>query len=285
TGRHKDKTDETAQPRRDWVEAPVTLDFDQAEKIPAKEQQRAPWIAPGRDDLEGLWAAAQAARFAVLEALAPECTFYGYARAATGRKYGVATPTLRARADWAAIGRGEHQRLYDTTTGAAAIAESLQLHRLLTRDFRDGGPRSIDIAKVPGIDIAQHPWKQMMADKTPAPEPLAKLVPHDNYYLAFKNIREFIELGAIADQWGTSLIRAYEVHSRDYQLKQRYERQLCLRSTVLGKTLGPLVIRGVAVTGSDGYVREGSDITVLFHVVNRGLFLAAVAPFIKEARM
>jgi hypothetical protein len=280
-GGHKDKTDETAQPRRDWVEARVELDFDQAEKVPAKDQQRAPWAAPSRDDLEGLWAAAQAARFAVLETLAPECTFYGYARAATGRKYGVATPSMRAHVE---IGSREHQRLYETTTGAAAIAESLQLQRLLSRDFRDSGRRTIDIAKVPGIEIAQHPWKQMMADKTPAPEPLAKLVPHDNYYLAFKNIRKFIELGEIADQWGTSLTRAYEVHSRDYQLKQRYERQLCLRSTVLGKTLGPLVIRGVAVTGSDGYVREGSDITVLFHVVNRGLFLAAVEPFIQEAR-
>src|SRR5262249_8271664 len=58
----------------------------------------------------------------------------------------------------------------------------------------------------------------------------------------------------------------------------------CLRSTVLGKTLGPLVIRGVAVTGSDMYLREGSDVTVLFHVANRPLFLAAVETFIQEAR-
>jgi hypothetical protein len=124
----------------------------------------------------------------------------------------------------------------------------------------------------------------MMGDRKPDAEPLARLVPHDNFYIHFKSIRKFIEMGELFDQWGTSLLRAYEIHSRDYQLKQRYERQLCLRSTVLGKTLGPLVIRGLAVTGSDGYVREGTDVTIIFHVVNRPLFLGAVNSFLREAQ-
>src|SRR5262249_27997004 len=71
---------------------------------------------------------------------------------------------------------------------------------------------------------------------------------------------------------------------RDYQLKERLEKQLCLKSGWLGKTAGPLVVRSLAITGSDGYVREGTDVTVLFHVVNRPLFLGAVDKFIEEAR-
>jgi hypothetical protein len=282
--REKQDGEESGRPRREWVETPVELDFDRAEKVAAKELKREPAAPPRRDDLEGLWASAQAAQFAVLEALTPECSFYGYARTGTGRKYGVASPSLGDPGRTGGVRIRDHQQLYETTTGSAAIAESLQTERLLTRDYRDSGHRSIDIDKVTGIDIAQHPWSKMMAGKSPDAEPLANLVPHDNYYLAFKSIRKFIEMGELADQWGTSLIRAYEVHSRDYQLKQRYERQLCLRSTVLGKTLGPLVIHGVAVTGSDSYLREGSDVTVLFHVVNRKLFLAAVETFIQEAR-
>ena len=69
-----------------------------------------------------------------------------------------------------------------------------------------------------------------MGDKKPAAEPLARLVPHDNYYIHFKNIRKFIEFGELLDQWGTNLIRAYEVKSRDYRLKERYEQQLCLQA-------------------------------------------------------
>src|SRR5262249_22124240 len=52
----------------------------------------------------------------------------------------------------------------------------------------------------------------------------------------------------------------------------------------LARTFGPAVVRSLAITGSDPYVREGSDVTVLFHVKNRGLFLTAVDRFLQEAR-
>src|SRR5262249_40217592 len=140
------------------------------------------------------------------------------------------------------------------------------------------------IYQVPGTTVAQHPWKKMMGDKKPSPEPLARLVPHDNYYVHFKNIAKFIEFGELLDQWGNSLSWAYEVASRDYRVKERLERQLCLRPGALGKRFGPLVVRAMALTGSEGYLREGSDVTVIFQVANRKLFLAAVEPFLQEAR-
>jgi hypothetical protein len=86
------------------------------------------------------------------------------------------------------------------------------------------------------------------------------------------------------DQWGTTLSRAYEVTSRDYRLKERLEQQLCIKSSKLARTFGPAIVRSLAITGSDPYIREGSDVTIIFHVNNRGIFQAAVAPFIKEAR-
>lgn len=52
----------------------------------------------------------------------------------------------------------------------------------------------------------------------------------------------------------------------------------------LGRLLGPAVIRSLAVTGNDLYLREGSDVTILFHARNRDLLLSALEPFLKEAR-
>jgi hypothetical protein len=271
--------------RRAGAEVAVTLDLSTAQRVaaPVGGGKRKPTEPVSRDDLPGLWALGQATRFAVLEAMTPDFGYYPFAREATARKYGVPAPSIAS--GWLASSREWLDRqMYETTTGAAAIAESLQLHRMLNASLRDTKDRSVPIARVQGIDIAEHPWEKMMAGKQPAPEPLAKLVPHDNYYLHFKNVRKFIELGELLDQWGTNLVRAYELTSRDYQLKQRYERQICLKSTWMGKTLGPAVIRGLAVTGSDGYLREGSDVTVIFQVTNRPLFLAAVEPFIDEAR-
>jgi hypothetical protein len=269
------------EPSRTWVEVPLELDFSGAEEIAAPDtaDKRRPHLAPTYDDLEGLWATGQAARFALLEAQTPEFGFYGFACAATGRKYGVAAPLLGRVDDKKR--EQIHRQLYETTTGAAAITESLQLHRFLNPDnFREKGPRTVDIWSLPGITIAEHPWEKMLAGKKPAPEPLAQLVPHDNYYVHFKNIAKFIEFGELLDQWGTSAIRAYEIASRDVDLKERYERQLCLRSGWMGKTFGPTVVRSLAITGSDPYLREGSDVTVIFQVSNRKAFLTAVEPFL-----
>jgi hypothetical protein len=275
----------TRQPHT-WSEVPVTLDLGVAQKVavPPAAQKRQPGQPLSWDDLEGLWAVAQATTFAVLEASTPDFGFYGFAREATGRKYGVPAPAVPSAGNQAPGRELLDRQLYETTTGAAALTESLQRQRMLNPGARDQGARTVDIARVPGIDIAEHPWKEMTGDKKPAAESLARLVPHDNYYLHFKSIGKLLELGDLLDRWGTNLLRAYELNSRDLHLRQRYERQLCLRSTTLGRLLGPAVIDSIALTGNDFYLREGSDVTVLFHVRNRTLFRAAVEPFLAEAR-
>jgi hypothetical protein len=285
------------------VELPVTLDFDKAEKIalPAEAKERRADLGektdkktkppqwPVRDDLEGLWGVAQIEEFGRLQSEVSEFGFYRFAIQAVSRRYHIPlSPELTNRfgplRGGQPMGGFLDKQLYETTTGATAVAESLQLHRMLNTNFRDDGKRTIPIDKIEGIDIAEHPWDKMMGDQKPALEPMVKLIPYDNYYIAFKNVRKFIEFSELLDQWGTNLIRAYEVHSRDYRLKERYQQQLCLRSTELGKKFGPLVLRSLAVTGSDAYLREGSDVAIVFHVVNRGLFLSAVQPFLEEAR-
>lgn len=260
------------------AEVAVELDFDKAKVVPVpKVDPDDQHIHP--DDLRSQWALHQGAHFAALEAQVLEFGFYGFAREATGRKYGVvAAPWVRR-----VTSDAEH-RLYEIATGADAIAETLQLHRMLQPESRPSTERTVAIADVPGVTVPEQPWDRLLAGKKPEVEPIAKLIPHDNYYLAFKSIRKFMEFGDWLDEWGTSAIRVYEVKSQDRQLRERYEKQLCLKSTALGKALGPLVVKSVAVTGHDPYVREGTDVTVIFHVTDKALFLAAVDGFIKEAR-
>jgi hypothetical protein len=260
------------------AELTVELDFAKAAAVPlpkidAEDQHL------NRKDLRGYWALHQAAHFAVLETQVIDFPFYSFGREATGRKYGIVSPAWVKRQ----VSDAEH-RLYEITTGADAIAETLQLHRMLQPDGRRPAERSIDLAGVEGITVPEQPWARMLAGKQPTIEPLAQLIPHDNYYVHFKSIRKFLEFGELLDQWGTNVLRVYEVKSRDYQLRERYEKQLCLKSTILGKTLGPALVKGVAITGSDPYVREGTDVTVIFQAANRPLFLTAVDGFIRDAR-
>ncbi len=285
-----------------WEEATLTLDVSKAKEVAlpaeAKERREGPrpkktTQPPVRDDLEGLWASAQVDALAALSAQVNDFGFYSFASEATARKYFV--PALFTQTGTAPNWRNrpgggvplldrDFNSLYDTTTGAAAIAESLALRRMAGVFGPDDQKRTIDIKNVQGIDVAEHPWEKMMAGKKAADEPLAKMVPHDNYYVGFKSMRAFNELSDLLDEWGSGLNNAWQATSRDYRLKQRYEQQLCLRSTTLGRTLGPLVIKELALTGSDAYLREGSDVTIIFHVNNKGLFLGGVDAFLKEAR-
>jgi hypothetical protein len=260
------------------AETTLEVDFAAARKVPV------PAVDPddlhlAADDLRGHWALYQASHLAVLETQVLDFNFYSFAREATSRKYGVlANPWVKRQ-----LADPEH-RLYEITTGADAIAETLQLHRLLHPEARDRGERTIDVEKLRGIEVPEQPFEKMLDGKKPAVEPLARLVPRDNYYLHFKSVRKFIEAGELFDEWGTTVNRAYEVRSRDYQLRERYEKQLCLKSTALGKALGPVLVKGLAVTGSDPFLREGSDIALLFQVTDQALFLNAVDGFLKEAR-
>src|SRR5581483_2816744 len=165
------------------------------------------------------------------------------------RKYSVPAKPLGERPVVSA-GRDESLRLYEMTTGATALAESLAMRRLLGQDRSSTSRRKHDIASVRGIDIAEHPWKKMEGKK-PADEPMAKLVPFDHYYVTFQSFRKFVEFGDLMEEWGSPLVQGYELQARDFGVKKRYEKQLCLRSTVLGRTLGPALIKGIAITGSD----------------------------------
>jgi hypothetical protein len=264
--------------RPSMAEPTVELDFAKARSVPV------PPVDPEdqhihRDDLRAYWALHQAAHFAVLETQVLDFNFYSFARETTGRKYNVVAPAWVRRQTV-----DPEPRLYEITTGADAIAEALQVHRLLQSEARPGGERSVSITDVRGVAVPPQPWDRMLEGKKPVVEAIARLVPHDNYYVHFKDIRKLMEFGDLLDQWGTSVIRVYELKSRDAQLRRRYERQLCLKSTALGKLLGPAVVKSLAITGNDPYLREGTDISVLFEVANRVLFLSAVEGFLKEAR-
>jgi hypothetical protein len=138
-----------------------------------------------RDDLEGLWAVAQIEQFLGLDQEVNDFGFYQFAATATARKFHVNSFRAQFIRNWRgdisrpnAIGPGgpdDHRQLFEMTTGAAAITESLRYAHECARAF-DDTMRSIPIGSVKGIDIQEHPWQKMIGDK-PAPEAMAKLTP------------------------------------------------------------------------------------------------------------
>ena len=246
-----------------WRSASVILDFARAAKVAVPREaaaRRKPAgkeipLPPVADDLEGLWAVAQRDAFRRRAGDTPAFGYDDFAARSLSRRFGVAEGREEPQVIRA---RGERPSLYDLTTGAAAMAETLQMERMRTlrKDIKDE-KRTEKVADLPGIKVAEHPWKKMMAGKKPAPEPLAGMVPADNWYVAFKRADKMAEFAGQMRSWGGSLLSQWQPQSRDARDWQRYERQLCLTLQALPAA------DGVALTGSDAYLREGSDVTLI----------------------
>lgn len=211
-------------------------------------------------------------------------SFPSYAREQTRIKYNLADVGAGdSEMRWRVSQWNAENRMYETTTGALAIQETLQMERFFQDPSKDEAP-SIDIKTVEGITVKEHPWEKMLEGKKPDFSPIAQFVPQDNYYIHFKTISSFLEFSDLLDEWGTNISSMYEVTSRDMKLKERLERQICIRSGIVGRILGPMVVSEVAVTGSDPYVREGSDFTILFRLKDRPLFQTNLQRFLDEAK-
>ena len=155
-----------------------------------------------------------------------------------------------------------NEELYDLFSGGRALAENLQLERGLR--VVAGGDPSVDVETIPGIKIKAIDWAKHLPKQPPESDPLAKLIPHDQHAIFMPTFQALLTLSDEADKNGTPVLQTLEPRAEDARVSQRYERQLCIGTSGLGRLLGPHLISSIAITGSDPYLRVGADIAVLF---------------------
>jgi hypothetical protein len=249
----------------DWIETPVTIDWKTARE------------APSTDDLRRLWATGEAAAFTVLDAQSEEPGFFTFAREATARTYGVSVPVLARHAE---ADSSVYRQVYATTTGAAAIARALQRRRLTAPQSRDRGPRTVPLSEVPGIKLPEHDWEKTVCPDNARSDALAFLVPHDNLYLRFKSVPKLLDFLELLTQASDFTFQGDDVR----RLVRRYEQQLGFTHDGPLTSLGSLIVNKVAITTSDIYAREGSDVSVIFALNNPRLFEFGTDLFLAAAQ-
>ena len=253
-----------------WKSVPISLRF-----ADAGEMKDAP-SATTR------WATAQANWFGALAGPTGDMGgFYAFAAQQTRRQHELpdAEPLVRP---FRRRERPEEQ-LYNITTGALAVQESLQLDRMTATD-RDRSQRTVPMKDIAAVTIRSHPFDTMRGDRQAIHGSLAGLTPHDFYYARFANVGKLMELLDFSDLWGTSLLRLTSASGEDYGVRERAFRQLCLPDSDLTRLLGPAVISEVAMVGSDPYLRDGSDFSVLLGARSKPALQAALEPFFSAAR-
>lgn len=160
---------------------------------------------------------------------------------------------------------------YDLFSGGRALSENLQLERLLAPVGTNA--TLVALSNLTGITVREMDWKSLLRDPKPAVDPLAAHIPFDQHVLFFPTFEAMSRWIDEADQDGTPVLQMFEPRAEDANSRGRYQRQLCLELNDLSRLLGPKLIVSAAFTGSDPYLRTGSDVAVLYETASPTVLL------------
>jgi hypothetical protein len=227
----------------------------------------------------------EAATFAALAIeLDTEPTAFGAFAATRLRDRAAAARTREPLRSALAVGHGgggaEFSELMDTMTGRLSVQLALQrsreLHLGTARERR-----SIPLARVAPPRVDRHDWAKLRAalGRATPDEPLAQAVPASFYFVRAREIGKLLDVVDMIDDWGQSAATLLDGSAEERGTFGRYQTELGLERTGLTRVLGPELILDLALVGSDPYVNEGTDVTLVMrpkHATGLGLALAVV---------
>ncbi len=118
----------------------------------------------------------------------------------------------------------------------------------------------VPIDQLPGPDVANRPWQDLLTSEKPAVSLLSRCVPADFYFAEFRSIERLAATLDAGRAWLAFLSVQTAQDATPLPWRRRLEQQLVFQAD--DRALQPLVEQ-VAVTGSDPFLAEGSDVTVL----------------------
>jgi len=167
--------------------------------------------------------------------------------------------------------------LMDTFSGRAAVQAALATRRGSVLSAAKL-PRTVPIAKLSPPELERHPWAELskrLAAKPPD-EPLARAVPADFYFVRANSFGAFRDILSFVETVGAPAANLFDGSATERGSLPRYLAELGVETGDLSRVLGPEVVEDFALTGSDPYVHEGSDVTLIFRLKSPLLFRAAL---------
>jgi hypothetical protein len=175
--------------------------------------------------------------------------------------------------------RVHHQlaSLMDTTSGRISLQAALEVDRPLLVSARRG-PTPIAIEKVKPPNLAHHDWAGLVKalGKAAPEEALARATPADFYFVRSREVAKLFDLIDELEEWGQPLADWIDGHAQRRDTFERYQIELGLARTGLASILGPRLVSELALVGSDPYVHQGTDITLIIRPKEQRLFTAAL---------
>lgn len=201
----------------------------------------------------------------VLRELSPAGSAWFRHQADAGSELGLENDDRAAR-----LRERELTETFELFSGGRAVAENIQLDRLFPRrptQAEDEEPKpDVAIGDIEGITVREFDWSAVIQDPQPADlDPLLTWIPSDQHVLITASMKAFIALVDELEHRASPLVAMMESSSSSVRSREAIERQLLFSLDALTRLLGPALIKNVAVTGNDLYMRTGTDITLILN--------------------
>ncbi|MEQ9411497.1 MAG: hypothetical protein RIK87_27530 [Fuerstiella sp.] len=249
----------------------------------AEFEVEVPFEKTGSETLYRAWAQQQNQHFADLLEYYPGESFFEYLLLQSRQRYGVTPPALsRLMPDKDESEEG----LYRLFSSGLELQQSLQRHSLRTGS--KPGDLTIHISQVPEPDISSLDYKELLKQQVedgrqPNPHPAATLIPEDQFLLQLNSYEAADNLRTSFQDWVEPLARLFRENARDHHLWDKYESQLLITFSDLQPLFADKSVTSLAVTGSDFFVAEGTDLTVLLKTDGTDQLDALITTWIQRA--
>jgi hypothetical protein len=183
--------------------------------------------------------------------------------------------------------RTDLARLMDFYTGRSSVRDSLQSDRGLQLSSKTG-PLTVDPATIHVDAPSERDYEQLVEKSMPANvpvlSPLAQALPADVLVIEFATLRDMIQLPRLIDERLGSILRVAEGAGGSNHLIERYRTQLGVELDGFAETVGQFAVRSIAVVLGDTYLREGTDLTLVFRAENPALLETVLANHLARAK-
>ena len=141
----------------------------------------------------------------------------------------------------------------------------------------------VPIASLTGPTVQSHPWEKMLAGRKPEISPLANFIPEDFYFVEFRSLNKLLEAVETSDLWGTHFLNQSFREARTQNFGERLKQQLAIETSALTRPFYDLVVEDIAITGSDLFVREGTDVSLIFRLKQPEVFRTQMDGYLSKA--
>jgi hypothetical protein len=214
-------------------------------------------------------------------------SFAAFAAARLMRRFVKNPSTFALHSNQPSVRQMALVHLMDFYTARSAVSDSLQIERGLQLP-KQATPRikTISSMKLDSRSIGESAPSALARSQQPTSvlSPLSDLLPADALVIEFATLRDLVQLPRLLDHKLGAVLRVAEAAGGSQHLMERYRKQLAIELDGFAETVGQFAIKSAAVALSDPYLREGTDVTLVFSAENQQLLDGVLQSHLQRAK-